>query len=342
MLAEYEYYKQHFLTDKQIVSVYFGGGTPSLLSTDAVSELLNRFSRDFHSSDIEISLEANPGEISAEKLISFKSVGINRISFGSQSFTDSVLKTLGRKHQSSDIYEAVENCRAAGIENINLDLIFAVPGQTKENLSYDLECILEISPSHVSCYELTFEKGTPFYQSLARGVLKKTEDQISADFYCLICEKLGNAGIKQYEISNFARAGFESRHNSRYWERKSYLGLGAGAHSFFDDGYGMRFANLALVADYLNAITQNSKAQSWKESLQMENAMTEFIMLGLRQIKGIHLNDFLMQFGQLERDKLALRLKKLSDNGYIEINGEVAKLTSSGLLLADKIFVELA
>lgn len=342
LLAEFEHYRADIFSNRKIETVYFGGGTPSLLSVEAIKKILQRISSDFVSADIEVTLEANPGEVSVDKLKAFFDCGINRLSFGSQSFKENVLKTLGRKHSAADIFTAVSDARMAGFKNLNLDLIFAVPGQSIEDLQFDLKQIKELSPEHVSCYELTIEKGTPFYQSVAKGILKKSNDSEAAIFYELICGSLKQQEIQQYEISNFARAGFESRHNSNYWRRKAYLGLGAGAHSYLDVDYGKRFANLASIESYLSAISKKSEAVSWQESLTRSNAVTEFFMLGLRQIKGVSLDEFRQLYGESLLSKYQSKLEILKDKGQLEIKDRVAKLTDSGLLLADQIFSELA
>ena len=231
---------EHGWTDP-VDTIYFGGGTPSLLSPEAVRTILEAVDRHFSVADqLEISLEANPGTVCADRLRGYRSAGVNRLSLGLQSGSDRLLQRLGRLHDRDQGLQAYAAARLAGFENISLDLMFALPGQTREELEEDLNLYCSLDPEHLSCYGLAAETHTPLHAMIASGQISLPGEDFYADAFLRIHSRLTEAGYAHYEISNYARNGFVSRHNSGYWQRTACLGVGAGAHSYRDDGWGSR------------------------------------------------------------------------------------------------------
>lgn len=305
-------------------TVYFGGGTPSILEAEEIGRILQEINI---GSNAEITLELNPVTANFEKLKGLKKNGINRLSIGMQSFNDNILKTLGRLHSSQKAKEIYNDARLAGFDNISIDLMFAVPGQGIEELKKDLDIIKELNPEHISIYSLIWEEGTPFFDMLQKGLIKACDNDLEADMFELIIDTLTNMGYAHYEISNFAKPGFEARHNSKYWENKEYIALGVGA-SFYVDG--IRGKNFLGFEEYYEAIDKGEKP--WFEEEKVENPKEYEYMLGLR----------LLQKGIVPCEEKAKKTcEKLKNEGYlieVEINRYI--LSKKGLFFANIVFEE--
>ncbi len=333
--------------DRNVQTIFFGGGTPSLLSPKTIARFINGLrGRLKFNQDIEITLEANPGSTSYDRLAEFLAAGINRISFGAQSFNDKTLRSLGRIHTSQQIDLAIEDSRAAGFSNINLDLIYGVPDQSMEELSADIQRFIATGVEHISTYHLTIEHGTPFFAAQKRGVIKLPEDDLVVDMMQEILVRLEEGGFKRYEISNFARSNYHSRHNCAYWLGHDYLGLGAGAHSFCRSSsgslFGARWANFALPKEYINKATSLGAAESWREELSLSDAIFERVFLGMRLLSGVSKAGFIKLFNAPIEDIYGEVLEGLIKQDLIELTPEELKLTPRGLLLADSVISEFA
>jgi len=279
-------------------TVYFGGGTPSLLAPDAIAKILNKTSQKFGLADhAEITLEANPGTVTQQSLAGYHSAGINRLSLGLQSCNDKQLTNLGRLHNRQEGIDAVRWARKAGFDNLSLDLMFALPGQTTAELEEDLRSYLELAPEHLSCYGLTAEPQTPLQSSIARGELSLPDEEFYADAFMLIHERLALSGYEHYEIANYARDGYASRHNLGYWQRHSCLGVGAGAHSFQSGQWGSRWEVPADLAAYRQALHDQQEPMSCLENFDRKSALKETIYLALRTRRGVTDSELQQRFG---------------------------------------------
>lgn len=281
-----------------LTTVFFGGGTPSLLEPAAVARLIDAAAARFGlAGDAEISLEANPGTVDPERLRAFHTAGVNRLSLGIQSFSDRQLVALGRLHDRRTALRAVEQARRAGFDNLALDLIFALPGQTAADLEREMGMLLSLAPEHVSCYGLSVEEGTPLAARHRHKPLALPDEERFAELYSLAAERLGAAGYRHYEISNHARPGFECRHNLGYWRRRSCLGLGPGAHSFRADGWGERLAIPPDLERYAAELRSGREPSVSLECFDRSGAMAETLYLGLRTADGVADTAFRERFG---------------------------------------------
>lgn len=336
------------LTSQICTSVFFGGGTPSLMSPGSVELILKRlFSLMQPSPEIEITLEANPGTIQetlgADKLRDFRSAGVNRISMGVQSFQPKKLKFLGRIHSANDSLEAVENIRSAGFENFNLDLMFGAAGETLDEWLSDLNSACLLEPQHISMYGLTIEPGTEFAVRSSRGAKLKVGEERESQMYRAGTELLADENYGRYEISNFAQPGKSCKHNLSYWTRREYLGVGAGAHGFIQTGaWGQRLYNAPAPHDYIKRINTSSDAVIRREDLSKEQAQIEFFMLNLRKAEGFEADDYSMLFGEEMPTAVQAVLDQLSNAGMIALQDEHVQLSQEGFLFADSVFEEIA
>ena len=320
-------------------TVYFGGGTPSLLDPVHLQRMLDAIRRRFASVSAEVTLEADPETVEAAKAAAWVRAGINRVSFGVQSFSDAELKATGRMHRRADIYRAVPILRDAGIRNISFDLIAGLPGQTRESWRASLDELSALSPEHVSIYLLEVDEGSRLGAEVLRGGAKYgastiPSDDDMAEFYETACVLLQRAGYHHYEISNWGKQGFESRHNLKYWRREPYLGFGAGAHSFSGT---QRWANAHDAAAYVGAIESGRLPAEQLEAVTPESALEEELFLGLRQLDGIDVGRIERQYGVA----VAPRFDRLMSAGMVERNGNVMRLASNKLSVANEVFVEL-
>ena len=325
--------------DERLETIYFGGGTPSLFQPASLARFLTSASAQCaFASALDISLEADPASVSLDLLQGYRDIGIRRLSFGIQSFEPATLKTLGRLHTGEEAQRAIELARAAGFSNLNIDLIFGVPGQTVAGLGCDLERVFALRPEHISIYGLTYEENTPFYQMKEKGVLQPIDEDTEVAMYTQIQEACAGRGYEHYEISNFSRPGYRSQHNMRYWQSQSYLGLGAGAHSFScASNWGYRWSNIRNPKKYMDEALSQGKATEFTEQLSQEQACGEYLFLNLRQLDGMLLRGFESRFGQgfFERFPHA---ESLVTEGLVAQTPERVKLTPKGLLVADSVF----
>jgi len=281
-----------------IETVYFGGGTPSLLHPQEVADILCAVAQNLDlAKNAEITLEANPGTVSLKRLSGYRSAGVNRLSLGLQTCRDHQLALLGRLHNRQDGIEACNQARQSGFDNLSLDLMFALPGQTLAELEDDLGCYLELAPEHLSCYGLTAEPKTPFQQRVASGELALPDGDFYAEAFMLIHEQLATAGYEHYEIANYARDGYLCRHNLGYWQRRPCLGIGAGAHSFCASQWGSRREVPADLSAYRQALQDGRDPMRSLESFDSQSALRETIYLALRTRRGINDTELQQRFG---------------------------------------------
>ena len=335
--------------ERPLQSIYFGGGTPSLFQPASLRKILVAASFLFpFSPDIEITIEANPGTIDADMLKGYRDCGINRISLGAQSLNPDLLKTLGRIHSAQQVEIGVEMARIVGFDNINLDLIYGLPSQSLEQWKGDIEGILRCRPRHISAYGLTIEKGTPFHSRYKRNRLALPSEDLIVEMMQELFAALDSAGFNRYELSNFALPGYEARHNLVYWNGGDYLGLGAGAHSYFCDFEGFRrisarrWANHTHPNKYIRHAVAYGQAESWCENLGVKDLIFEFFFLGLRKTSGVNLFQFEEAFGTTIEQVYPTLTDLLTEEGLLERRGDTLALSERGLLLADSVIANFA
>lgn len=343
ILREMELRSQTMGDEIAAVTLYFGGGTPSLMDPSLAERLIMAARRIFRlTADAEVTLECNPGTVKKESLAAFRSAGVNRISLGAQSFHDFLLSGLGRLHSAADALEAVGAVRDAGFGNVGIDLIHSIPGQSAAMWESDLEraCALELE--HISVYGLTVEEGTPFARQEREGGLQLPDEDQSAAMYEMASEFLVSRGFEHYEIANFARPGFRSRHNSGYWQRLPCLGFGAGAHSFLPrPGNGIRFSNAEGISDYLRSLAEGTLPVSDSCPLSRREAMAERLFLGLRLSEGVNLSDFLREFGVPFEEAFGPACGPLFSAGLLEIRDGCLILPPRARILSNQVFARL-
>ncbi|MBW4055315.1 MAG: radical SAM family heme chaperone HemW [Proteobacteria bacterium] len=329
----------HAPAARPLDSIYFGGGTPSLLQPLQIARLLEKFAVYLGiSADAEITLEVNPGTITHTSLKAFREAGINRVSLGIQSFDDAFLERLGRIHTTEQSRQAFQDAREAGFTNISMDLIHSLPGQSLEQWRAELRHAVQLGPEHISIYGLTIEEGTPFARSYPANSQELPDDDLSADMFELADELLTAAGFEHYEIANYARAGYRSQHNSGYWKRDGYLGLGVAAHSFLRDGYGVRFSNPDNLEEYRRSVTSGQLIRIGEQRLSRGDARAEYLFLGLRLAEGVDLRAFEREFGRSFESVYGPIAADLVRFGFLMQNGRVLALTSRGILLSNQVF----
>jgi len=324
-------------------SIFFGGGTPSTFKPESIGKLLAWVTATFPvDADCEITLEANPGTVDSEKFFGYRDAGINRISVGVQSFQPKLLEFLGRIHSADEAKRALETVKLAGFANFSLDLIYANPGQTFADLEADLELALEIRPPHLSAYNLTFEEGTPFHHEFRAGRMKSLGEDEEIAMAELIERKLECAGLLRYEISNYAQPDYPSRHNVNYWRGGDYLGLGAGAHSYWrnaDGVTGKRWSNEKNPARYMAQVNQTTDALVECEEIGRDKATGECLFLGLRLTEGVETKAFYKRFGKFPWE-IYPRIKDWIEGDLLAVKRGHLRLTKKGLMVANSIFVE--
>lgn len=337
LLKEIEFYASTYSKNYKIKTIFFGGGTPSVLDTNLINEILLKLKSCFNvDNNVEITLEANPGTLNYDKLIELKSIGINRLSIGVQSFDDDDLTYLTRIHNSQDADNIINWAHSAGFENLSLDLIFNLPKQTKEKWVKNLDRATSLPIKHISCYSLIVERGTILYKQVLDGKVKINDEDYDAELYEITIDYLKEKGFEQYEVSNFAKEGFQSIHNKFYWEYKDYLGLGPSAHSFID---GVRWSNFTSLSYYLDSINKKNEAQMNKEILTDKQKLEELVIMGLRA-KGINLT----KLKKIAPDWVDINQKSLSfmqEKGYLIITEDNIKLTKLGYPVCDEILLNL-
>jgi len=321
-------------------TVYLGGGTPSMLSGLQLERLLDGI-RDVLplAPDAEITLEANPGEVDRQRLRDYRRAGVNRVSFGLQSFDDHQLELLGRLHRSDQNLPAVAMAREAGFENVSVDLLFHLPDQSLEDFRKDLEQIIALDVEHISIYSLTVERSTPLFQYVQDGRVRMSPDDLDASMYLLLCEEMTAAGYDHYEVSNFSKPGYHSRHNSNYWNGRHYLGYGPSAHSY--DGR-RRWWNVRDLSKYLNRMTVSGSPIEAKEVLDKVTLQYEYLLTRLRTSAGVDRADWHRTFGEPFPDTLTTYMAELAGEhpDWLERTGTGWRLTRRGWLFNDSIIQE--
>jgi len=327
---------------ESIRTIFIGGGTPSLFAPASIARIIDEAARvSGIDADAEITLEANPGTVDAAKLGGMRTAGINRLSFGAQSFNSDILKFLGRIHGPDDTREAARVAHRAGFERLNLDLIFAVPGQTLADVRIDIESAVALAPDHISAYNLTFEEGTGFFADLKRGRIRQYGSDEQAMMYATVRETIPALGYPMYEISNYAPRGHEARHNLTYWRGESYLGIGAGAHSFARLGAGgRRWWNERSPVAYITRVQAEGIAEVGSEVVGGRTAAGEFVFLNLRLRDGFALGDFARRFDEDFDTVFGEHAAALFEGGLLIREGDRIRLSDRGLELADSIFAE--
>ena len=325
--------------ERAVQTIFFGGGTPSLFAPATIGELLAAARALWPFVDgAEITLEANPGTVDADRLRGLRAAGVNRISFGVQSFHDRHLRTLGRIHSADQAVAALRAARAAGFDNLNLDLIFAVPGQTLEEWEADLRTAIELAPEHISAYGLTYEEGTAFHAQRRSGALTPLPEEAEVAMFSRTRALLAAHGYEAYEISNFARAGRACAHNLNYWRAGAYLGVGAGAHSHAaQPAPGRRWGNEKSPVRYIERATAAGDARASEEMLSSSQARGEFAFLNLRCRDGFAAGEFTARFASEPQDAFP-HLATLQRDGLIQLADGRYRLTERGLLVADSVF----
>ena len=331
----------------EVDTIYFGGGTPSLLWPSQIERILKTVHDRFQlTDDVEVTLELNPGDGGAsasarqEAMRAFRLAGINRASFGAQTFDDRELKQLGRTHSAADIPATFQQLRAAGFENISFDLIAGLPGQTLPGWQRNLDEAVKLRPDHLSLYLLDVHQGTPLADQIRSGMRPEPDDDVAGEMYRLMLDEVGAAGYQHYEISNFCRPGFASRHNTKYWDGDPYYGFGCSAHSY--DGSRRRWANEREMTKYVNLVAEERSPIVERTELSEEDARSESIFLGLRLMRGLDLQNYRSRFGTDLRDQYNSELARLRDAGLIEIDEDLLRLTQRGALLSNEVFAALA
>lgn len=323
---------------EMINTIYFGGGTPSMLTGDELKVLQENIFRSHEvSRDAEITLEANPDDLDRQKIKSLKEAGVNRLSIGIQSFRDVDLKLMNRAHLSTQADYAVKSAQDAGFENITIDLIYSIPGLSLSDWKKNVEIAIDLNVQHISAYSLTIEPKTVFGHKFAKGQLHQVDDKLSQDQFLYMVETLGSRGFQQYEVSNFAKKGFESRHNSSYWSGEKYIGIGPSAHGY--DGTN-RYWNVSNNPKYIRAV-ESGDTFSEMEILTSAMRFNEYIMTGLRTIKGINTQLIREKFDVELKEQYPTEIEQWLNKGWMQVDGNTLFLTSKGLLFADKIASDL-
>jgi oxygen-independent coproporphyrinogen-3 oxidase len=318
-------------------TVYFGGGTPSLLTPAQITYLLEAARSNFDvSADAEVTMEMNPGTLTREAAEGFRAAGVNRASFGLQTFDDAQLRRLGRTHTAEDARRTLSTLRAAGFTNVSFDLIAGLPGQSVAQWSHNMDEALALRPEHLSLYLLEVHEGTPLADQIRRGAHPQPDPDAAARMYELLVERTARAGYEHYEISNFCLAGRESRHNLKYWTGAPYLGFGCSAHSY--DGGGARWSNERDTLRYVEMIERAGSAVVETTNLTARDLEAESLFLGLRLMRGVDLQKHRARFGADVRATHADDLARFSDAGLIELDADTLRLTRAGALLSNEVF----
>lgn len=322
----------------RLKTVFIGGGTPSILSAESLEKLFGHLHTVFEvDGAAEISVECNPGTVDRQKLQVMRSGGVNRLSFGVQAMDDATLLEIGRIHTVDEAVQSYDLARGVGFDNINLDMIFALPNQTVEEWKACLQEVISLQPEHISAYSLMLEEGTVFYESWRTGKLQRLSDEVEAEMYRATIDTLTDHGYQHYEISSFAKPRCAAKHNLVYWDNQSYIGLGPGACGYID---GMRYSNIRGVQDYIEPLKQGGKPVADSEKLTGRDEKAETIILGLRKREGIRELDYQRRFGESIEDEFGDVLDKWIGMNLLEWKGENLRLTRQGLFLANEVFVD--
>ena len=325
--------ERDFLHDKTIRTIYFGGGTPSLLAPCEIERFVQQAKSLFDCSQLEeVTVEVNPDDITAEYIAELRKTSVNRISIGVQSLDDEVLKFMGRRHSAEQAVAAVKMLQAAGYDNISVDLIFGVDGYGVDSLQQTLEGFLAMNVQHISAYHLTIEENTRFGRMLSRGELNEVAEECSEAEFLQVHNSLAQAGFEHYEVSNYALPGYRSKHNSSYWRGVEYLGIGPGAHSF--NGEMRRWCEQG-VEEYIHGVAYGS------EELSQRDKMNEYVMTSLRCVEGLSLAKVECDFGEQERERLEREASRMELKNLLLNDGEVLRIVPENMLLSDMVISSL-
>lgn len=315
-------------------TLYIGGGTPTALSAQQLAYLLTELPKVMDLSEVEeFTIEANPGDLDPDKIAVLKESQVNRVSLGVQTFDNKMLKKIGRSHQEQDIYDNIRHLKQAGFDNISIDLIYALPGQTMDQVKENVAKAIGLDIPHMSLYSLILENHTVFMNRMRRGKLPLPKEELEAEMFEYIIEELEKAGFEHYEISNFSKPGFESRHNLVYWDNAEYYGLGAGASGYVD---GIRYKNHGPIRHYLEAV-EAGKARITEEHLTLEEKMEEELFLGLRKKTGVSKARFEEKFGISFDQRYGQVVASLTEQGLLVPDDKQVRMTKRGLFLGDTV-----
>lgn len=323
-----------------VTTIYLGGGTPSILNPDYIKSILQEIKSSFEIlDDAEITIEINPGTVNEEKLKKYKEYGINRLSIGLQSANDKILKKIGRIHDYKQFEETFFYARKCGFKNINVDLMIGLPTQAVENVKQTLEKIIQKNPEHISVYSLIIEEGTIIEKLINENKLQLPDEETERIMYWTVVNELKENGYNQYEISNFSKKTYESKHNTNCWKQKQYIGLGTSAHSYLNK---KRYSNTNNIEEYIKNIQENniSKNITIHEEQTEESTMNEYMLLGLRMIQGININEFKQKFKIDPTIKYKETLEKLQKENLIQITKTSIKLTKQGIDFGNIVWEE--
>ena len=327
-----------YLKGKPIETLYFGGGTPSQLDEKDFRKVFDTVRRVYGMENChEITLEANPDDLCPEYLQMLSELPFNRISMGIQTFDDATLQLLNRRHNATQAIEAVKRCRQAGFQNISIDLIYGLPGETEQRWAQDLQQAVSLDVEHISAYHLIYEEGTPLYKMLQQHSVSQVDEDSSLNFFSTLIDTLSAAGYEHYEISNFCKPGMYSRHNTSYWQGIPYLGCGPSAHSFDGDS---REWNVASLNQYLSSIEQGQR-QHETEQLDTQTRYNEYIITGLRTMWGISTEELKKKFGDRLWKYCLEQASSYLENGKLELHNDRLKLTREGIFISDGIMSDL-
>ncbi len=322
------------INDTVLTTLFIGGGTPTALTVEQLEKLLSYISRRFTITD-EFSMEANPDELTSDKIAVMKRYGVNRLSLGVQTFDNELLKLLGRTHEEADIKAAVDAAKSLGIESVSIDLMYDLPTQTLEQVKKDLDKAMALNIDHISSYSLILEPKTQFYNQYRKGMLQLPDETLAAEMYDYTIKRLAQSDFRQYEISNFAKAGHESHHNMVYWQNKEYYGAGAGSHGYIN---GIRYYNVGPVPHYIKAMETQGTAVKERHPVTTEESMEEFMFLGLRMNSGVSKTMFEQRYGIPMDDIFKDVLNELTQQGLITDEYQQIALTPAGRMIGNEVF----
>ena len=333
-------YLEHLLEEyrsydiQQLRTLYIGGGTPTALSAQQLEFLLDGVTQNLDLSALEeLTIEANPGDLDEDKIAVLKNSAVNRVSLGVQTFDDKMLKKIGRSHLEKDIYENIDRLKLAGFDNISIDLIYALPGQTMEQVKDNVAKAIALDIPHMSLYSLILENHTVFMNRMRRGKLPLPKEEVEAEMFEYIITELERAGFEHYEISNFSKPGFESRHNLMYWDNAEYFGIGAGASGYVS---GVRYKNHGPIRHYMKAV-EAGNARINEEHLSQREQMEEEMFLGLRKKSGVSIRRFEEKFATSFEELYGQVVRDLCHQGLLQVEGQQIRMTKKGLFLGDTV-----
>lgn len=327
--------KQRVMSPDKLDTIFVGGGTPTSLNASQLDILCESINTHLPFDQGEFTFEANPGDLTEDKLRVLKDHGVNRLSFGVQSFNDELLKGIGRTHRSEDVYTSVETAQKVGFSNISIDLIYSLPKQTEEDFQDTLNKALDLDLPHYSAYSLIVEPKTVFYNLMRKGKLSLPSQDQEAAMYEILIETMEKYGINQYEISNFAKRGFESKHNLVYWDNNEYYGLGAGAHGYIN---GVRYSNYGPLKKYMDPITEGSLPTIQKHEVTKAESMEEEMFLGLRKVEGVSKSIFQQKFNCSAESVFGTSIAEMEKRGLLLVDEERVALTKQGRFLGNEVF----